>query len=120
MDGVDDPLDLSSLTVSSDYVFLKCCFLQTLLDATGSALSGISFTGFVLFREDMAFDFSQAKPLAGSPNHPPANLSLLRAYAGWALQNVQYPIYHLQRKYHGPTFLALPGLWRDQLAAQTI
>mmetsp|Transcript_39759 Transcript_39759/g.68621 ORF Transcript_39759/g.68621 Transcript_39759/m.68621 type:complete len:103 (+) Transcript_39759:79-387(+) len=56
MDGVDDPLDLSSLTVSSDYVFLKCCFLQTLLDATGNALSGISFTGFVLFREDMAFD----------------------------------------------------------------
>mmetsp|Transcript_4484 Transcript_4484/g.7693 ORF Transcript_4484/g.7693 Transcript_4484/m.7693 type:complete len:113 (-) Transcript_4484:198-536(-) len=56
MDGVDDPLDLTSLTVSSDYIFLKCRFLQTLLDDTGSSLSGISFTGFVLFREDMAFD----------------------------------------------------------------
>lgn len=52
MNGVDGPLDLSSLTISSDYV---SCFRQSLLDVIGRALSGIAFARFMLLRKDIVF-----------------------------------------------------------------
>ena len=55
MNGVDGPLDLSSLTISSEYVSLECCFRQSLLDVIGRALSGIAFARFMLLREDIVF-----------------------------------------------------------------